>query len=579
MDPSSPGRIGVVRGGCAAPSVRGGSPPPVACFRHEATESVAFDVARVLPPRGPVREGTEAVVIIAGQEEGRKSQNIDGNDGRGRDWSDESDLNASLLHLVQRLGAGGDCPWLTKAVFVVSSSAQRNATTPSDFNGESPPLGSVVDAFVASYLGDSGRGVVRPLPPDFTFPVIRTVLVLSDVVGAATTATIAATDVRLLPQGAAGALPNLDLVFAAYASLQSRPAGGHAPRSIYRGAEVRMHPFDGLEERMEQFLGVVGSRVGAKEAIARGYARDLAGMLGFVASLVVGPRPPHASALQHGIDALTIELRVPSNGPPSSSIHPHYADLVRCVEHLLRALSNLHERLHHSITQYTMPSPSKFVSHGEYVYPAVLVALPMVVRAAMLALRDLGRFRFGHVALVVGSVFVAVAAIGVWAILCANGCFEWISYVAFLLSYLLVVAAARRDGWTQAKGGADATAKQTERRRADDANERRESLRFAACLLGVYLHAPLLLANYALGFPSAVFWSPLLATLVLPPSLRDATARSRALSVAALATRLAVLGATCPPVLLVPRVFPAYTPYVVSVYTPLHLLLAALWLS
>lgn len=236
------------------------------------------------------------------------------------------------------------------------------------------------------------------------------------------------------------------------------------------------------------------------------------------------------------------------------------------MEHLLRALSNLHERLHHSIAQYTMPSPSKFVSHGEYIYPAVLVSLPMVARAATLALKDLRRFRFGHVALVVGSVCVAVAAIGVWATFSTAGCSEWVSYVAFLPSYLLVLTAARQGGWTQAKGGADA-------------NERQESLRFVACLLGVYLHAPLLLANYALGFPSAAFWSPLLATLVLPPWLRDALVRSRALSVAALAARLAVLGATCPPVLLVPRVFPTCTPYVVGVYLPLHLLLAALWLS
>ena len=83
-------------------------------------------------------------------------------------------------------------------------------------------------------------------------------------------------------------------------------------------------------------------------------------------------------------------MRVPGNRDSHpASIHPYYADLTRCTEHLLRSISNLHERLHHSIAQYTMPSPSKFVSHGEYIYPAILVSLPMVVRAATLALRDL----------------------------------------------------------------------------------------------------------------------------------------------------------------------------------------------
>ena len=275
-------------------------------------------------------------------------------------------------------------------------------------------------------------------------------------------------------------------------------------------------------------------------------------------------RQPHASALNHGIDALTIEVQLPGNKAASPPfIHPHYADLTRCVEHLLRSISNLHERLHHSIVQYTMPAPSKFVSHGEYIYPAILVSLPMVIRAATLAVRDLNRFQFLHVSTVLGGVCLASSIIGLWAVIAnAGGVAEnstWISYVVFLISYLLVIPRKIIQ--------------------PNDLDECRKSLRFVACLLGIYLHAPLFLANYSLGFPSSVFWSPLLATLVLTPSLRMHLLKYKVLMVVSRIVKCLFLLATSPPILLVPRIFSWYTPYVLGVYVPLHLLLTALWFA
>lgn len=430
--------------------------PSVECLVHEATDAIAFDVARILPPMGPVIEATEAMVLVVG-DKGH------GNNDNG-DWYERSDLNASIMHLIKKLGSKEDCPWLTKAVYVVAPAASMTDRAMDDVvEGSSiPPLESIVDAFIASYSGESPNSrPVRPLPPDFAHPILRSVLVVNDVESKTSRIDGGRTEVRILPQGVGGALPNLDLVFAAFLSLQSHPAGErYTPsHSIYHGdSEFSAHPFDNggeMEERFGRLLERVGNIFGLKSSAMAQYAKDLAGLFGFAAGLVVGPRQPHASALDRGIDSLTIEVRIPGDGSaPSPSIHPHYADLARCVEHLLRSISNLHERLHHSIAQYTMPSPSKFVSHGEYVYPAILVSLPMVVRAATLALRDLRRFHFLHAGAVLLSACTATVVFGAWAIYGTGRrrgaendatTSEWISRMVFFISSLLVVSVARLD--------------------------------------------------------------------------------------------------------------------------------------
>lgn len=591
--------------------------PSVECLHHSATETIAFDVVRILPSMGPMVESAEAVVLVVGEQLSRTTEPDEGNNDNDKhkatreDWYGSSDLNASILHLIKKLGNKEDCPWLTKTVFIVSpakiitNDIMSGNATPSSTNAieTDPSLGSVVDAFMTSYLGGSSpknshtaKNNVRPLPPDFTFPIIRSVLVLNDVHGDGDAATTLSstngsqqrTEVSILPQGIGGALPNLDLVFATFLSFQSHPAGEryNPKQTVYYGdSDFRTHPFGrSIEDQVGQVLGRVGNILGLKESVVGQYARDLAGLFGFVAALVIGPRQPHASALNHGIDALTIEVRIPGDTTnPSSSIHPHYADLTRCVEHLLRSISNLHERLHHSIVQYTMPSPSKFVSHGEYIFPAILVSLPMVVRAATLALRDLKRFQFLRTGVVLGSVCMSTFAISVWAIGTnkrrkAEECTsEWISYVVFFISYLLVIFVARHDTLIPPKG-AGTDNKQTKQSQSNK-NECQGSLRFVSCLVGIYLHVPLLLANYSLGFPSSAFWSPLLASLVLPLSLQMVVSRNKLLMVLSTAAKCLFLLVTSPPILLVPRIFDWYTPYILGVYTPLHLLLATLWLA
>jgi len=493
----------------------------VECLHHLATESISFDAVRILPPMGPMIDSTEAIVLVVGEEYNHKSNN--------KGWYERSDLNASIMHLIKKLG---ESPWLTKIVYIVSPSITNIASVSDNANETNDAssikddresyLVSVVDAFITSYLGGDTSSTtktinnVRPLPPDYTSSMIRSVLVLNDIdITSLSNMKKGGTEVNILPQGVGGSLPNLDLVFATYMSFGSHPAKTNGKRidtskSIYYGNDsvFRTHSFGNeLEERVSQVVKRLGDMIGLKSLAAEEYANDLAGLLGFIGGLVIGPRQPHSSALNHGIDSLTIEVRIPNNGVgASSNIHPHYADLTRCMEHLLRSISNLHERLHHSIAQYIMPSPSKFVSHGEYIFPAILVSLPMVVRAAKLALRDLKRFHFMHVVMVACAVCTSTLVISVWGYMSGwkveGHTSQWIAM--YFISYLVVVYVACL-GNTQ----------------KEEKTDRRGSLRFISCLCGIYLHVPLLLANYSLGFPSSAFWTPLLAILILPDRFRS----------------------------------------------------------
>lgn len=251
--------------------------------------------------------------------------------------------------------------------------------------------------------------------------------------------------------------------------------------------------------------------------------------------------------------------------------------MTRCVEHLLRSISNLHERLHHSITQYTLVSITKFVSHGEYIFPAILVSAPMILRATMLALNEIRCFMFGHVLavlMILGLASISLGMIGTYSSMYNSSISSSIPIITtFVVCYALVITCIIR----QKKKGDKVTTITTTTREEEDIHK---SVRFVTCLLGIYLHAPLLLANYPLGFISSLFWSPLLGIFVL-----SSTMHNRLVSCGVILARLVTFGkyvflfTTSPPILLVPRIFQSYIAYVCCVYTPLHLLLTVLWLT
>lgn len=116
------------------------------------------------------------------------------------------------------------------------------------------------------------------------------------------------------------------------------------------------------------------------------------------------------------------------------------------------------------------------------------------------------------------------------------------------------------------------------------------TVQFVACLLGTYLHVPLLLGHVALFVPSTLLWTAVLA-LIVPPllslsaSFSSSFSSSRGLvgwdprrfgAAAAAAAAAGGVAALGPTVVLVPGLIGSYTPYVVGVYLPLHLLLASL---
>jgi hypothetical protein len=108
----------------------------------------------------------------------------------------------------------------------------------------------------------------------------------------------------------------------------------------------------------------------------------------------------------------------------------------------------------------------------------------------------------------------------------------------------------------------------------DTTNECRKSLRFVTCLIGIYLHVPLLLANYSLGFPSAAFWTPLLAILVLSDRLYSTLSKNAGLKAIMTVAKILLLVAISPSMMLPSNISPQY---VLILYTPLQLLLTALW--
>lgn len=273
--------------------------PSIECYHHRATDAIAFDIVRILPAMGPMIESAEAIVIVVGEQDTQHRLEEDKTyDNANGDWYDRSDMNASIMHMIQKLGNKETCPWLTKNVFIVSP-VLHEGNAPIE-KGSSTDLADAVDAFIASYTGSTNSNV-RPLPPDFSYPMIRSLLVLSDVPTTPYSFTNHHTEVRILPQGKGGTLPNLDLMFSTQLSFQSQPAS-EAKRisTVYYGdSEFRVHPYRELEMNMRKRLEILGTvGVGleklfgwkegrAKNAVDR-YAKDFGGWLGFIKSLVVG---------------------------------------------------------------------------------------------------------------------------------------------------------------------------------------------------------------------------------------------------------------------------------------------------
>ena len=265
--------------------------------------------------------------------------------------------------------------------------------------------------------------------------------------------------------------------------------------------------------------------------------------------------------MERGIDSITIAINQKSW---SKSGHDQQSatisQLFQSTEHLVRALSNLHERLHHSVNLYLLPSSTKFVSHGEYLYPCVLILLPFVIRAVSLLFIHIDYFHYRSV-----TPCILVMALLSWIVYhimpYLNGTIQNVDQrsIFLIIVYLILFVSWRRiilhsgdlnDAW----------------------NDIRQSLQFIACLFVIYTHAPLVLSHVALAYPSAVYWCILLG---FPRYItRDEELFVFRIFKGVLAVSLILI--TWPPTFIVPYVFEDYTVYVCLVYMPLHFLFTLL---
>jgi len=464
----------------------------VECHSHGGV----IEVARIVPLEGAIEPVSESIVLLIPPCD---------------DWS-TSDFHFAITQLAKRLSSAA---WLAKTVLIVA---------PADVLIS---MEDTMERFINAYLGSTVNETATMLPPQLTSAMIRSLLVVNtetNPVDAPNQNTL-----KILPQGRRGVLPNMDLIFhvmTIYASASFMDTRRY-PFTMF------MHPYTDTSMQWRNFVSTFLPKK------LHTWATEVADMLLFAYTLSMGPYPVHAPVLDRGVDSLTLELTLSGKNPGSQG--PFLVEFVQQLEHVIHGLSNLHERLHHSLTQYILPSPSKFVSHSEYIIPNFLLLVPLVVKVFMLILLEIKVFDFSAFAKAFMALMFGVALLVVSSSLNlpqSNGlCF---------LGYMILPLNFKR-GQQKHKFAT-------------------KSLQLMTCLLAIYSHIPLVLGHVSLAYPSALLWTPLILCL------NHERYFQRLLGAA-------VLLITWPPLLLVPYPFEVYTPYLCLVYIPLHLLVAMQWLS
>jgi glycosylphosphatidylinositol transamidase len=548
-----------------------------------ADADAGFNLVRILPVSNAVAPVSEAIVLVV---------------PFASDWKTTA-LHNSLLRLMERLSTA---PWLAKTILVVSPTSEtisltdcvdrfletyQGSRTRREGQGQfSPDVNSASAAGTCSSSGSSAGNYnldyhqQSSLPSSWTGAMIRQLLVLdahyADTVSKGLGFPMH--ELRILPAGRRGVLPNMDLlvliksVYARCRFLQTLPQRWDA--------QIVVHPFSGVAREWSEWMIRSANKsewITANSTLVpflQKWANDVLQLVLFEYTLAVGPYPAHASALDRGIDSLTLQVHLTGDESPDTRA-AHLSDYVQKMEAVIRGLSNLHERLHHSTSLYIVPVQGKFVKHEEYLVPNLLLLIPLVIRALTLALFDIPRFHLGAV-----RRAVAVTVAGTMAVAFLVPLVEWIDttypawvfYDGLLTCHILVAAVyaaillfpgSQRilpTLWKQPMSRSNAL----------------QSIQFIACLLAVYIHVPIAFGHVSLAFPSALFWTPWIAFPSFrqqqQPIITSISSRTRGL------VCMLLLLATAPPVLLVPRIFASYTPYVKFAYLPLHLLVSFLYL-
>jgi glycosylphosphatidylinositol transamidase len=574
-----------------------------------------FEIAKIVPASSAIE--SEALVIVVPPFVPFSAALMKTSTKLDKSTNDKtrSQFQASILQLIRRLSSAKTAPWLTKTVFVVSPIISYNETTDSHVylssirhpsQSMSMLLENTVESFLNAYLGyktsPPKSQSVQALPMDYTRAIIRNLLVVDVETFSAKNGPLPTNkqeaekyqpeenELRILPQGRRGVLPNMDLMFLVMLCYdrsrltQSYYLSSQIAKS-YKLVHLVTHPYRKAAKSLWHQL----KEHGLPESF-HAWARGMLHLLAFESILAVGPYPPHAPALDRGIDAITVQgifqcstdeddLEERDRLPPRGKISPQEfsLELVTRLERVIRCLSNLHERLHHSTSLYLLPSHDRFVKHEEYLVPNLLVLIPLLIRAILIAFKKDSHFR---------PNFEAVGqALGItlgWTIVFSRMYHfrfrDWTPDLAldpggaskdvpslvtrFLLDYqpLQVYLVLLMTIWAIHKNLTPLsffTAKA------------RESVQFMACLLATCIHVSIAFGHVSLAFPSALLWTPLFAF----PSLVDQKGKK---FVGQFFVYILFI-VTCPFTFLVPCIFPTYTPYVRYAYVPLHLLFSILY--
>lgn len=281
---------------------------------------------------------------------------------------------------------------------------------------------------------------------------------------------------RILPGGTRGTLPNMDLVWATQSVLQ---------RYCRTEKLTATHPYS-----LDNVL-----RALPKELVTP-HVKTLLHFLAFEHHLAfpTSNNNPHAYALTRGVDALTVR----GNFDSWTSTQ----EWVVALESLTRALSNLHERLHHSTRLYLLPNITTFVKHEEYLVPNLLLLIPCVLRALVLGLDKMDRLEWSAV----GRTLLVVMTIS-FLMMVSFQVEEWLSPEDWwwALSRATQSAAMLWGRFLVIVVGVHAMVTRHLSMRCSD------SLQFAGCLLCLYVHVPIVFGHVSLAFPSAMVWVPVFA--------------------------------------------------------------------
>lgn len=635
----------------------------VDCHRyHSIHHEISFEVAKIQPSSAGFLPGNEAIVLVVPAFEAfsaarfRINTEVPVKVNKSR-WQ----FQASILQLIRRLSSQQTSPWLARSILVVSPVSTSNApgnTSNSSQTSMSPMLERTVESFLDVYLGKfhlnryKRSNMDERMPIDYTGAIVRQLIVLDLEVFAAddfvpplnSTKAVAPEfgELRILPQGRRGILPNMDLTAMALAVYDRSSAmlGGQlldpVVRQRYKLVSMTLHPHHKKVESWVTWL-----REMCLPSQIQDWTYKMLHLLAFEYSMAVGPYPPHAPALERGIDSLTIQGVFPyatdeddydldKGNMPRSKLSPQQypLELVQKMEYIVRALSNLHERLHHSTSLYLLSSPDRFIKHEEYLIPALLLITPLIIRPLFILFRRdnyLGcSFRLDYTAarqaisvcILWTTTFSLLATDKASALIGTQGkrlvecSFEWTEKLrSFICSsftpdpkewYWATVYTAVESwkGWviwqnfpfSMMEGSTSydnqlcllytlsvlalvLSHQKFSALHLGDYNSK-QSIQCLTCLLAAFLHIAIAFGHSSMAFASALLWTPFLA--FQSQNCRD----GRSKTYSRFAIKIFLFMVSCPFTFFPPQVYPTrFTLYCRYVYLPLHFLFSLLLLT